>query len=192
MAVDTKENLLNTGLALLLQHGYNDLGVQTLLQAAGVPKGSFYHHFESKEDFALTVVDRYMTAVHEGLDQCLGNAQLRPLERIRAFFAAVEDSYHREGYLGCMLGGLGQELSGINETFRKKIEGCLSYIASRLEACLEEAARNGELPASTNLGVLANVLVNCWEGAALRSRLLRNPAPLRDMLDFYFKTADAR
>jgi TetR/AcrR family transcriptional repressor of nem operon len=192
MAVDTKEKLLDTGLALLLQHGYNDLGVQALLQAAGVPKGSFYHHFESKEDFALKVVDRYMTAVHGGLDQCLGNTRLRPLERIRAFFAAVEDSYHREGYLGCMLGGLGQELSGVNETFRKKIEGCLSYIASRLATCLEEATRSGELPESTDPGALANVLVNCWEGAALRSRLLRNPAPLRAMLDFYFSTADAR
>ena len=75
-----------TGLAMLLEHGYHDLGIQALLVATGTPKGSFYHHFEDKEDFALQVIDRYMQGVHAGLDACLGDAGRPPLDRIRRFF----------------------------------------------------------------------------------------------------------
>ena len=69
----TKQRLLDAGLAMLLEHGYNDLGIQALLEATGTPKGSFYHHFKDKEDFALQVVDQYMHGVHAGLDGCLGD-----------------------------------------------------------------------------------------------------------------------
>ena len=65
----TKDRMLKAGLSMLLRHGYNDLGVQAVLRETGTPKGSFYHHFASKEDFALQVVERYMVEVHQGLDQ---------------------------------------------------------------------------------------------------------------------------
>jgi TetR/AcrR family transcriptional regulator, transcriptional repressor for nem operon len=187
----TKEKLLEAGLAMLLQHGYNDLGIQRLLEATGTPKGSFYHHFASKEDFALQVVDRYMRDVHAGLDQCLGDQSLPPLDRVRGFFELTREKYRSEGYLGCMLGGLGQELSGVSDVFRRKIEWCFGEIVERITACLEEARQRGELPADTDAGHMASLLVDCWEGAALRSRLRRDPGPLNAMLDFYFRKAAA-
>ncbi len=177
---------------MLLKRGYHDLGIQPLLTATDVPKGSFYHHFESKEDFALQVVDLYMADVHAGLDACLGDESRPPLERVRAFFEASRDKYRREGYLGCLLGGLGQELSGVSEVFRGKVDWCLSEIARRISACLEQASRQGELPAGTDPRALADLLVDCWEGAALRCRLLRDPAPLEAMLDFYFGSVTGR
>ncbi len=186
MDVSSKDRLIGAGLAMLLSRGYNGLGVAELLAETKLPKGSFYHHFESKEDFALAVVDRYMASVHEGLDATLLDERVLPLQRIRNFFEAVRESYKGEGYLGCLLGGLGQELSGVSETFRKKIEGCISEIAGKLEACLRLAIRRGDLPRSSDAHELAALLVNCWEGAALRTRLLRDPAPLGAMLDFYF------
>ncbi len=173
-------------MGMLLAQGYNHLGIQELLAATNVPKGSFYHHFESKEDFALQVVDRYMTAVRAGLDATLSDPSVAPLLRVRNFFEATRESYGREGYLGCLLGGLGQELSGINEVFRRRIEQCIGHIASRLEACFEEAIARGDLPRNSDAHRLANLLCDCWEGAALRTRLLRDPAPLVAMLDFYF------
>ncbi|HSD87926.1 MAG TPA: TetR family transcriptional regulator C-terminal domain-containing protein [Kofleriaceae bacterium] len=187
----TKERLLDAGLAMLLQRGYNHLGIQDILAATGVPKGSFYHHFESKEDFGLQVIDRYMAAVHAGLDQCLGDTRVPPVTRVRAFFEATRDSYRQEGYLGCLLGGLGQELSGVSEVFRKRIETCFQEIASRLAGCLDEAVARGDLAKRTNTKQLANLLVDCWEGAALRSRMLRDSAPLGAMLDFYFRSMAA-
>ena len=188
----TKQRLLDVGLSMLLEHGYHGLGIQALLAAARTPKGSFYHHFADKEDFALQVVDAYMLQVHAGLDECLADASRPPLKRVRSFFELTEQGYKTDGYLGCLLGGLGQELSGTNDVFRDKIEQCLSYIAERIALCLEEARTLGDIPVQSDPLGMATLLVDCWEGAALRSRLRGSPAPLTSMLDFYFDSAVAR
>ena len=188
----TKQRLLDVGMAMLLEHGYNGLGIQPLLDAARVPKGSFYHHFENKEDFALQVIDEYMRRVHAGLDDCLRDTDRPPLERVRRFFELTRQSYKSEGYLGCLLGGLGQELSGANEVFRRKIETCFSEIAERTADCLEEARQRGDIPRDSDTRRMASLLVDCWEGAALRSRLRGNASPLTTMLDFFFQSAVGR
>lgn len=188
----TKQRLLNAGLSMLLEHGYNDLGIQALLTATRIPKGSFYHHFKDKEDFALQVLDQYMREVHAGLDACLGDNGRPPLERVRCFFEMTQESYREQGYMGCLLGGLGQELSGVNEVFRRKIEECFSEMAERMAICLEEARHDGDISADSDSWQMANVLIDCWEGAALRSRLRREAAPLNAMLDFYLRSAVAR
>lgn len=174
---------------MLLKHGYHDLGIQALLAATGIPKGSFYHHFRDKEDFGLQVIDRYMLQVHEGLDACLGDLSRPPLDRVRGFFELTQESYREEGYMGCLLGGLGQELSGVSEVFRDRIEGCFSEIQRRITECLDEARGRGDIPVGSDSCQMASLLVNCWEGAALRSRLRGDDTPLTAMLDFYFRSA---
>lgn len=188
----TKQRLIQAGLQMFLEQGYNDLGIQEILAATGTPKGSFYHHFKDKEDFALEVVAAYMEQVHAGLDACLTDQTRPPLQRVRRFFELTMQAYEKEGYLGCLIGGLGQELSGISDTFRRKIEECLSAISWRMAACLEEARQRGEIAGDCDVRQMADLLVDCWEGAALRSRLRRNPAPLGTMLDFYLRSVAAR
>ena len=192
MTHPTKQRLLDVGIAMLLKHGYHDLGIQALLAASSTPKGSFYHHFKDKEDFALQVINEYMQYVHAGLDVCLGDMEIFPLERVRRFFELTQQNYLKEGYMGCLLGGLGQELSGVSDVFRHKIEGCFSEIAKRIAVCLEEARKRGDIPADSDTQHMASLLVDCWEGAALRSRLRGNAAPLTAMLDFYFQSAVIR
>ena len=182
----TKRLLLDTGLAMMLERGYNDLGIQALLEASGVPRGSFYHHFRDKEDFALQVVDRYMEEVHVNLDACLRDKSSPPLSRIRGFLETTRENYRDQGYLGCLLGGLGQELSGVNATFRRKIQDCFSTIAARFAECLDEARDRGDIPPTSDTRQMADLLIDCWEGAALRTRLRRDAQPLETMLDFYF------
>lgn len=188
---DARRRLLDAGLSLLLQHGYNGIGVQGVLDAAGAPKGSFYHHFADKEDFALQVIDAYMAGVHQALDASLSDTSRPQLARVEAFFDMVLSSYESEGYLGCLLGGLGQELSGVSPVFADKIEWCMAYIAGRLAEALELARVSGDLPSDTDTAALAGLMVNCWEGAALRSRLLRDAAPLQQMLRFALSAATA-
>jgi TetR/AcrR family transcriptional repressor of nem operon len=192
MTHSTKQRLLDAGWAMLLEHGYHDLGIQALLEETDTPKGSFYHHFKNKEDFALQVIDQYMEQVHLGLDACLGDNSRAPLDRVRRFFELTQQNYRKEGYMGCLLGGLGQELSGVSELFRRRIEQCFSEIADRIAACLELARKRGDIPEDSNTRRMASLLVDCWEGAALRSRLRGNAAPLAAMLDFYFRSAVSR
>ena len=189
MTHSTKQRLLDAGQTMLLKHGYHDLGIQTVLAATRIPKGSFYHHFRDKEDFGLQVIDQYMGQVHEGLDACLGDQSRPPMERVRGFFELTQESYRQDGYMGCLLGGLGQELSGVSEVFRLRIDECLSAIQARIAVCLEEARRREEIPTASDPERMASLLVDCWEGAALRSRLRGDAAPLTAMLDFYFRSA---
>ena len=188
----TKQQLLDAGLTMLLEHGYHGLGIQALLAVAQIPKGSFYHHFKDKEDFALQVIDQYMQGVHASLDACLDDKGRLPLDRVRRFFEMTEQYYKKQGYMGCLLGGLGQELSGVSDVFRRKIERCFTTIAERLAVTLEEARQRGDIPAESDVRRMASVLVDCWEGAALRSRLQRDSTPLTTMLDFFFRSAAAR
>ena len=182
----TKQRLIAAGLSMLLERGYNDLGIQALLAATDTPKGSFYHHFADKEDFALQVVDAYMVEVHAALDACLQDPERTPLARVRHFFEMTQEKYREQGYMGCLLGGLGQELSGVSAVFRGKIEACISAIAGRIAVCLEEARAKGEIAEECDTRRLADLCVNCWEGAALRSRLRQDAGSLDAMLDFYF------
>src|SRR5574341_2633155 len=149
MATDTKRQLLEKGVAMLLRNGYHDLGIAAVLEATEIPKGSFYHYFASKEDFGLQAIDLYMKEVHAGLEQCLGDPSLPPLKRVRRFFELSEEKYRTEGYLGCLLGGLGQELSGISQVFRRKVQECFAAIERRVATCLREASRRGELAEGT-------------------------------------------
>ncbi len=187
----TKQRLIDAGLRMLLEQGYNSLGIQALLTATKTPKGSFYHHFKDKEDFALKVIDAYIEEVHAGLDACLRDHDQPPLARVRRFFELTQQKYREDGYMGCLMGGLGQELSGVSEVFRSKIEWCFSSIAERLAICLDEARQKGEIPSECDARQMADLLVDCWEGAALRSRLRRSPASLNAMLDFYIRSVVA-
>jgi TetR/AcrR family transcriptional repressor of nem operon len=192
VAHSTKQRLLDVGQAMLLKHGYHDLGIQAVLAATSIPKGSFYHHFRDKEDFGLQVIDQYMSQVHAALDASLGDVRRPPVERVRRFFESIRESYREEGYLGCLLGGLGQELAGVSEVFRVRIEECFSAIQQRIAACLREALQRGDIPPEADVEEMASLLVDCWEGAALRSRLRGDAAPLTAMLDFYFRSAVGR
>ena len=185
----TKRRLLDAGLATFLERGYNATGIQDLLVATSVPKGSFYHHFASKEDFALQVVDRYVAEVHALLEQSLAESDRAPLERVRLFFDRLLAFYASQGYLGSLLGLLGQELAVASTAFRRRIEEAFDAIARRLTEVLEEARARGDLPADSDLVHTATFMMNAWEGAALRSRLARNAAPLESALEATFRAA---
>lgn len=178
-----RDRLIEAGLALLLEKGYHGLGTQEVLERAHAPRGSFYHHFADKQDFALQVVDAYMTGVHAALDHCVTQESLEPLDRIRAFFDLVRTGYREDGYQGCLLGGLGQELASTSPEFAARIAGCLTYIGSRLQVCVEEAQRRGQVRSDVDATEVSQRIVDCWEGAALRSRLTSSEAPLTSMLD---------
>jgi TetR/AcrR family transcriptional repressor of nem operon len=184
----TKRRLLEVGLATLLERGYNATGIQDLLVATSVPKGSFYHHFASKEDFALQVVDRYLADIHVMLDQTLGDSERAPLERVRSFFERLVGFYGTQGYLGSLLGLLAQELAAVNTAFRRRMEAAFDGIARRLAETLDEARRRGDLPAEIDPLPAANLLLDTWEGAAARSRLMRSPAPLEAAIEASFRT----
>ena len=137
---DTKSLLLDHGTRLLLERGYHDTGIQDVLQAAEVPRGSFYHHFRSKEDFGLCALQRYADQAYRALDECLSDERRPPLARVKQFFADIFAGWdQRSCRQGCLLGNIGQELADVNESFRRIVAASLEQWATRIATCFSEA-----------------------------------------------------
>lgn len=190
MATDTKNQLLDVGGELFVTRGFTGTGLQEILREAGVPKGSFYHHFGSKEEFALELVERYAEAGFARLDEHLtigASGEVSHLERLRGFFELLaiqltEDSCRG----GCMMGTLGQELANVNEAIRQRIASRLDRWAVRIARCLEEARDAGEIAPRHDPRQLADFCLLAWEGALQQMKIRRSPAPLDTFLGTFF------
>lgn len=184
----TRDHLIDVGLDLMRRHGYGATGLQEILQSAGVPKGSFYHHFASKEEFAAAVIERYLTLAAEHCQQILSSMHQAPLKRLRRYF---EDLIRRAGQSapipGCLIGSLSLEVAGASSL----LQGCLSSSFAQWQnavaAVLREAVEKGDLPKSTKPDSLAGFILNSWEGVLLRSQADKSDLPLKDFLRYMFE-----
>lgn len=183
----TKEVLLRVGVEILTEKGFAATGIDEILRSVQVPKGSFYHYFDSKEAFGNDLVDSYASYFGRKMDSFLLDASLAPLKRIRAFIADAKDGMARFNYeRGCLVGNLGQEMGALPESFRNKLIDVFSDWQTRLEQCLLAARKSGEISAEADCKQLAVYFWIGWEGAVLRAKLERNPFPLNVFEDHFF------
>lgn len=184
----TKDQLLDVGDDLFLHRGFTATGIQDILKAAGVPKGSFYHHFGSKEEFALQVVERYAADGVALLEKDLADPSRPHLERLRTFFAQmVEDLSCSECRGGCLMGTLGHELANLSEPIRQRVDALFRRWTSRMAECLEKARDAGEIDFDGDPEALAEFCFLAWEGALQQMKIQRHATPLRTFLDVTFE-----
>jgi TetR/AcrR family transcriptional repressor of nem operon len=192
-STSTRDHLVEVGLELMRKHGYGATGLQEILHAAGVPKGSFYHHFSSKEEFTAAVVERYVELTGQHIREILGNTRQAPLKRLRRYF---EDLIKMAGQSspipGCLAGNLSLEVSAASPLLQGHLSSGFTRWQSDVASVLREAIERGDLPKSTRLEPLAGFVLNSWEGALLRSQADRSDAPLKDFLYFVFEDLLAR
>jgi TetR/AcrR family transcriptional repressor of nem operon len=176
----TRTALLEQGTRLILEQGYAQTGVQAVLLAAGVPKGSFYHHFKSKEEFAFAILDRYFEAHMANVERFLADTALPPLNWLRCCFEFyVEHFRNLECRQGCLLGNLSQELAEHNSGLRAGLLEHLRRWSERVSDCLEQARQAGEVAADLDVDHAADFCINSWEGAILRMKVRqRGPGPV--------------
>jgi len=185
----TKAILLETGKQIFLERGYNHTGIETVLQAAGVPKGSFYYYFKSKEDFGLQVLDKFAADIAARFASCLDNPNLRPLERLRCYFEEVCARLEaQECRNGCLVGNLSQEMADQSEAFRQRLEAIFKEWRERYAGCLRAAQEAGELAADLDVHELAEFCLSSWQGAILRAKAGRSIRPIRTFITTLFGT----
>ena len=184
---DTRMALIRTGTEICTEQGFQVTGIEEVLKRVGVPKGSFYHFFSSKREFGEAVIDNYAEYFERRLDRILKDTRLRPLERLKAFVRDAEEGMAKYKFRrGCLVGNLGQELGGLDDTFRSRLEAVLLSWQERTAVCLAEAVVAGDLPATSDVKRLAEFFWVGWEGAILRAKLSRSVTPLRHFSDLYF------
>src|SRR6266446_5175632 len=123
----TKATLVDAGLHLMLEKGYHHTGIQEVLQAAGVPKGSFYYYFPSKEAFGMAVIAQFAAAYLARLEQYLGDTTASPLTRLRRHYEELLARFERRGCRGgCLIGNLSQELADQHPRLRTQLDAVLT------------------------------------------------------------------
>ncbi len=186
-ASPTRDQLIEVGLKLMRKHGYGATGLQEILRSAEVPKGSFYHHFNSKEEFAAAVLERYGTLNTEHCRAVLGNMRQAPLKRLRRYFEdLIRVAGQSAAIPGCLVGNLSLEVAAVSPLLQGRLSSGFARWQSDVAAVLREAVDKGDLPGPTKLEPLAGFVLNSWEGALLRSQADKSDAPLKDFLHFVF------
>lgn len=187
-----RERIIEAGLEVMYRQGYNGTGVKDIVDAAGIPKGSFYTYFESKEAFALEALD-YFAYIGKpdrsnGMTDCLNDRKLSPLRRLDRLFSGMIDSFtHQTKFCrGCFIGNLSQEMSDTSEAIRQKAEALHVRGKQALQKCIIEAQEVGEVDPERDAETLAEFLWNSWEGAILRMKASKNATPLLAFKEMVF------
>jgi TetR/AcrR family transcriptional regulator, transcriptional repressor for nem operon len=172
-----KSQIIEAGLAELHARGYAACSVEHITQVAGVPKGSFYNHFSSKEELAVEAARRYFGAC--GWPESPGGESA--VARLRASFEALREVQRSHWFnRGCLWGNLANELADHSEAVRWELAAGLAGWSGMVAALVAEAQRNGETTATGDPQVLGRFIVNSWEGAVTRCRVVKTDEPFDD------------
>ncbi len=164
---------------MLTEKGYSYTGIDEILRQAGVPKGSFYHYFDSKEAFGRSLIEAYGCYFAGKLERWFQDDTRTPLQRLDAFVEDAKAGMKKFGYRrGCLIGNLGQEMAALPEGFRELLQEVLRDWESRLSALLGEAQQEGEIPPRIQCEQMARFFWTGWEGAVLRAKLDQSQQPL--------------
>jgi len=187
--LQTREMLIRCGTEILTEQGFMATGIDTVLKRVGVPKGSFYHYFDSKEAFGQAVLESYAGYFARKLDRWLLDASLPPLQRLRGFVDEAKAGMARHEFRrGCLVGNLGQEVTLLPDSYREQLDAVFRSWELRLSRCLQAAQASGELAADADCEALASFFWIGWEGAVLRARLVRSDVPLEIFMQGFVRS----
>lgn len=178
-----KDLILSAGIEVMKCQGYNGTSVKDIVEAAGVPKGSFYNYFDSKEAFAIEALDKVATETYATSRSQLIDSNLAPMLRLQRYFeAGAEYARNGEFKVGCFFGNMCQEMSDNNEGIRLKVRQVLKIKTRLISEVLAEAQENGQLSSKVDPEMLAEFIFNAWEGALMRMKASKSHAPLEAFL----------
>jgi TetR/AcrR family transcriptional repressor of nem operon len=177
---NTRDLIFEAALKLFPEKGFNACGVQDITSEAGVPKGSFYNHFESKEALGAEIVQFY--GERGNVRDVLADRSIAPMERLRRYFLGLNEmmiSRHHEQ--GCLLGNFSAELSDQSSLIRTQLVTVYAKWTRIIAAAIADGQADGSIASDLDASTLASFLLNAWEGATLRARAERS----RDAFDVF-------
>ncbi|WP_205341515.1 TetR/AcrR family transcriptional regulator [Denitrificimonas caeni] len=179
---NTRQQLLDTGHRMMVVKGFTGVGLNEILQAAGVPKGSFYHYFKSKEQYGQSLLEEYFQSYLADMDQRFSAADVNAREQLMGYWQKWLQSYCEPcDEQTCLAVKLSAEVADLSEAMRLTLRDGTDQVIARLISCIEQGQREGSLPTS-NAQQTATALYQLWLGASLLSKLHRNNHPLESAM----------
>ncbi len=176
---DTREHLLATGEEIILGKGYAAVGLSEILGTAGVPKGSFYHYFRSKEEFGVEMLKRYFDNYDQRLVDLLVNGEGTARERLTVYFSRWIDRHNEcSCHMSCLAVKLAGEVSDLSESMREALAVGMSRVILRIADTIRAGIEDGSIAPTRSTDDMAKALYSLWVGASLLYKVQHDPAVL--------------
>lgn len=175
---DVRDNIVAVGQRIMSRKGFSAVGLNEILTEAKVPKGSFYHYFDSKDAFGEALLSTYFEDYLADMDALLGQPGVPMAQRLLNYFdmwRANQSFLECQGK--CLAVKLGAEVADLSETMRAVLNQGTSAIIARLTAAIESGAAEGSLAINDNPRAVAESLYQLWLGASVMVKIVRNTEP---------------
>ncbi|RWR03537.1 transcriptional repressor NemR [[Pantoea] beijingensis] len=180
---DTCEHLLLTAEQLCLQRGFNGMGLSELLGVAGVPKGSFYHYYRSKEAFGVAMLEHYFAHYLQSIRAFLEEDMANPRQRIITYYQRAHDSFGENNCAdACLSAKLSAEVCDLSESMRVALDKGSRAIIAVLSVTLHRAVKEQQVPLFSSPENCAEMLYILWLGASLQAKIRRDNTPLKQAI----------
>lgn len=177
----TRQHILNTSFKLVLHKGFVGVGLQEILTTCGVPKGSFYYYFSSKEAFGCALLQQYLADYKVKIDQLILQKERSAYARLVALWQAwIDDPCHNDGGWAenCLIVKLAAEVSDLSEDMRQILNFGVTKLTERIANLLSDGQQDGSIPQHIEPEKMAQTMYQLWLGAALLAKLAQNKQPL--------------
>lgn len=193
---NTKATIIQAGLEIMLEKGYSNTGIQEVLSTSGVPKGSFYHYFESKENFAFEIIHSVQESWVANNLPTLQDGEQTPLQRLRTYCdIGLTSLLTGQCRKGCLIGNLSQEMSDQSEVLRTALSHVMTARRDALAVCIAEGQEMGEISRSFPATELADLFDSGWSGAVMSAKTEKTVRPVEIFINLmfgYFLKADVQ
>lgn len=178
-SADTRRLILDIAKGIILGKGFAAVGLNEILSAAGVPKGSFYHYFKSKEQFGDALLENYFDDYLLMLERLLKDDGSSNSSRLLKFFQTWLDTQSSDATIDkCLIVKLSAEVTDLSEAMRITLKKGTDLVIARLTNCLEEGIRKGEFPANLDANSVMAEIYYMWVGATLLTKVSRTRVAL--------------
>ncbi|MEU4659680.1 TetR/AcrR family transcriptional regulator [Streptomyces sp. NPDC023723] len=178
-STDTRRSILDVAQRIMAHKGYSAVGINEVLAEAGVPKGSFYHYFASKDAFGEALLRSYFDEYVSDMDRVLARPGASAAERLMAYWEQWRQTQSLDECQGkCLAVKLGAEVADLSEPMRLVLKEGTGAIVDRIERTLTGGLADGSITVDGDPGRTAQALYDLWLGASVMAKIHRDLAPL--------------
>ena len=172
---------------MFAENGYNGTGIKEIVDETGVPKGSFYNYFKSKEDFTVEIIQLYSDTLSSLWGGLLAGGPSEPLAALRSSFEGIL-FYHEQSEVrtGCLIGNLAAEISASSDLCRQTMHQATLAWKDRVTALVRQGQAQGTIRGDVAPEALADFIWNAWEGALLHMKITGSTVPVRECIRLLF------
>ena len=183
-----KIDIIAAGQQLFRASGYHATGVQQVLAACKISKGTFYNYFKSKEDFSIQVIQFYGEYMTNYITNSLIKESPSPINRLKEMYASlIVAANEEECAKGCLVYNFSYEVAGQNKAIANALDKQFNDWLDVIEKCIDAAKQAGEITSKKTARELAELIHASFNGAFGRVKMSRSTKEMENSMHILFE-----